>query len=346
MNAATSTYNPTVAIPGLRFRAPRGPADYGPMVAVYNACAGADDLDEVITEADLAAFLENPVNADPALDSLIVEIAGRVVGYTWMSHRPEASGDEVHQHRGYVHPAWRRRGIGRALVQRFWQRATAVPLGESLEARRFVQTYLHEGETEARRLMADLGYDPIRHALTMRRSLDEPIPDLPLPEGIELRAARPEHYRLIWEAQREAFRDHWGYAPWTEEHYQRFVAFPHHDPGLWCIAWHGDQVVGTVLNSINRPENERLRRRRGYTEDIAVVRPWRGRGLASALIARSLGRLRHAGMSHAALAVDAENTSGAVRLYERLGYAIERQISLVRRRLPIPAGVELQAEGP
>ncbi len=105
------------------------------------------------------------------------------------------------------------------------------------------------------------------------------------------------------------------------------------------MAWQGERVVGSVLNYINREENERLRRRRGYTEDIAVVRDWRGRGLASALIARSLERLRDLGMTEAALGADSESPTGAQRLYQRLGYSTESRIVVFRR--PLPGAVPL-----
>jgi hypothetical protein len=95
-------------IPGLRFRRPAGPADYAPMAAVHAACAEVDGLDEEVTAADMANFLENPIGSDPARDPLVAEIDGRLVAYLWMSHRRETAGDEVHQHRGYVVPAWRR----------------------------------------------------------------------------------------------------------------------------------------------------------------------------------------------------------------------------------------------
>lgn len=324
----------TPPISGLRFRKQRGKPDDSPMVAVYNACANADDLDQVITEADLSAFRENPVNADPDLDSLVVEIAGQVVGYSWMSHRLEDTGAEVHQHRGYVHPAWRRRGIGRALVERFWMRAAAVRLADSADAQRLLQTYLYEGEPSARALMTGLGYDPVRTFTHMLRSLAGPIPTFPLPQGVEIRPAGPQDRRPVWEAQREAFRDAWGYSPWTEDHYRRFTSFPHYDPDLWCVAWQGGRVVGSVLNYINYDENQRLRRQRGYTEDIAVARDWRGRGLASALIALSLERLRALGMTEAALVADSESPTGAQRLYRRLGYRSESRITMFRRQLP------------
>jgi mycothiol synthase len=338
------------SIPGLRFRRPLGPADYRPLLDVYSAAAAADSLDEVMTEADMANFIENPIDSDPALDVLIAEVEGRVVAYAWISHRLETSGDraerpagdsaerpvgdEVHSHRGYVHPAWRRRGLGSAMLRQAWHRTAERALTDNPAAARLLQTFALETEAGADALARRFGYAPVRYAFKMHRDLSLPIPDLPLPAGIELRPAQPEHRRPIWEAQREAFQDHWGYAPWPEENYQRFLGFPHFDLSLWRIAWDGDQVVGTVLNYINDEENKLFSRRRGYTEDIAVRRPWRRRGLASALIARSLEALKERGMSEAALGVDAENRTGALRVYERLGYTPAQQWTIFRRPLP------------
>jgi hypothetical protein len=48
-------------------------------------------------------------------------------------------------------------------------------------------------------------------------------PDFPLPPGLEVRPVNPEHYRAIWDADVEAFLDHWGYAPPTEDDYQRWL---------------------------------------------------------------------------------------------------------------------------
>ena len=67
----------------------------------------------------------------------------------------------------------------------------------------------------------------------------------------------------------------------------------------------GDQIAGMVLSFINKAENEEFRRKRGYTENICVLRPWRKQGLAKALIALSLKALKERGMDHAALGVDA-----------------------------------------
>lgn len=67
-------------------------------------------------------------------------------------------------------------------------------------------------------------------------------------------------------------------------------------------------------------ENEAFGRRRGYTEQIFTRRPWRGRGIATALIGRNLRLLAERGMSEAALNVDAENPTGALALYERVGF--------------------------
>jgi mycothiol synthase len=246
-------------------------------------------------------------------------------------------GDEVHTHRGYVVPSWRRRGLGSALLSRVIRRSIESRILDTGASTRWLQSYVSEGEVGSHALLKAHGYAPFRYAFKMARDLADPIPDLPMPEGVEIRPAEPAHFRRIWEAEREAFQDHWGYTPWPEENYQRFLAFPYYDPSLWRVAWDGDQVAGSVLSYIDPKENERFGRLRGYTEDITVRRPWRKRGLASALIARSLEALRQRGMTEAALEVDAENPTGALRVYERLGFNTTKRRSLYRRPLTTPA---------
>jgi ribosomal protein S18 acetylase RimI-like enzyme len=57
-----------------------------------------------------------------------------------------------------------------------------------------------------------------------------------------------------------------------------------------------------------------------WTEDICVRRPWRRRGLARALLARSMRMFREMGYNQTSLGVDLENPLEAARLYESMGY--------------------------
>ena len=86
-----------------------------------------------------------------------------------------------------------------------------------------------------------------------------------------------------------------------------------------------------VLNFIRHDENEEYNRQRGYTETICVRRPWRRRGLARALIARSFSVLKEQGMTETALGVDTENQSGALRLYQSMGFRPVKRNSVYRK---------------
>jgi ribosomal protein S18 acetylase RimI-like enzyme len=118
----------------------------------------------------------------------------------------------------------------------------------------------------------------------------------------------------------EARRDHWGYVPPTEQDYDRWTRDRLFAPHLWKVAWEGDQVAGIVLNRIDEAQNEQYGRRRGYTQDIFVRRPWRRRGLARSLLVQSIRMFRDMGMEETALGVDTQNPSGAFQLYESVGY--------------------------
>jgi ribosomal protein S18 acetylase RimI-like enzyme len=167
----------------------------------------------------------------------------------------------------------------------------------------------------------------------MVRPFSDPIQVTPIPEGLEIRTVPRDQFRKVWEADQEAFKDHWGYVPGTEEDYQRWLKDPLHDPNIWRVAWEGDQVAGMVLNFLNEEENKEYNRKRGWTEDISVRRPWRRRGLARALLTRSLQMFKDMGMEHAALGVDTQNLSGALNLYQSVGFRVEKQHTDYRKKL-------------
>ena len=158
----------------------------------------------------------------------------------------------------------------------------------------------------------------------MVRDLADPIPDRPLPAGLEVRPVVEADHRRIWDADEEAFRDLWNPAERTSEDFVSWFSEPELDTSLWRVAWAGDEVAGSVMAFIFRAENEGFGLRRGWLEHVSVRRPWRKRGIASALMAGALQGLRDAGMTEAALGVDAENQSGALRVYEAMGFRRSR----------------------
>ena len=181
-------------------------------------------------------------------------------------------------------------------------------------------TYAPEAATATTDLLRRNGYQPTEYFADMVRPNLGGVPDLSLPEGVEVRPVEESHLRTIFDADTEAFRDHWGFVEPSESQWVRFLEDPHRDESLWKVAWAGDAVVGMVRSFVNQEENETFHRKRGWTEYISTHRDWRGQGIAAALIALSLIELRSRGMTEAALGVHTDNPTGALGLYERMGF--------------------------
>jgi GNAT superfamily N-acetyltransferase len=310
-------------IPGLTVRAFNGAADYPAMVDILNASFRADDNDEMVTVEGLANDYAHPGNCDLATDMRMVEIKGQLVAFARVWWWVNDVGERIYGIYAHVHPDWRGQGIGRALLQWQEQRAHEIVLGHPHDGSRFLQSFTMEGQKARIALLKHAGYSIIRYGFMMvRPSLADAPDEWPLPPGLEVRPVQPEHMRLIWDALNEAFRDHWGHRPSTEEDYDEFIHWPDAQPHLWQVAWdiQTNQIAGMVLNNIFPRENEQFNQKRGWTDPICVRRPWRRQGLARALIMRSLRLLREQGMTEAALGVDAENPNKALHLYESCGY--------------------------
>jgi mycothiol synthase len=324
-------------LPNFRFRTFQGELDYPIISAIINGCKEADGMNHSTTLEDVRTNYAHLVNSDPGSDMLFAEVDGLSVGYTRVEWQMDSDGNWLGFSVGYVLPEYRRRGLGRNLLDFVEMRlreisSQQIATGQlSPTAPRFFENSTSEKEHAKEALLQHAGYQAIRYFYEMVRPDLKNIPDLPLPASLEVRPVLPEHYRLIFDAANEAFRDHWSYIPESEENYKRMLADPNFDPSLWRVAWAGDQIAGMVLSFINKAENSEYNRERGYTENICVLRPWRKQGLAKALIALSLKAIKERGMDHAALGVDAENTSGATHLYEKMGYRVVERGTIYRK---------------
>jgi len=321
------------AIPGLAFRRFRGEEDYPAMVTVIDGSKEADQIERKETVEDIARQYRHLFNCDPYWDMLFAELYGDVIGYSRVWWQREQDGKLRYQHFVFLLPAWRDRGIRRAMLRRNERRARQIAAGHRTDVPRLLETWASETETDWETVVLDQGYEPVRYSFEMVRPDLENIPDLPLPEGLEVRPVSPQHYWTIWRAAEEAFRDHWAETEWQDEWFKAWQESPTFNPDLWQVAWDGDQVAGMVQNFINRQENEEYDRLRGYTEGICVRRPWRRRGLARALIARSFRVLKERGMAEAALGVDAQNPNGALQLYESMGFRVAKRHTIFRKPL-------------
>jgi mycothiol synthase len=313
------------AIDGLCFRHFRGPEDFPKMVEVCNASLDADKADRTTTLEDITNDYAHLVNCDPDRDMIFAEVYGQTIGYLRGLWWEEVEAGLQYSHIGFLVPGWRRKGIGTAMLAWMENRLREVAAEHAAE---YFRAGVFQSEVGTSKLLERSGYSPIRYFYEMVRPNLEDIPDLPLPDGLVLQAATPEHYRTIWETGGEISRDHWGYSEPTEEYYQSWLNNKSQfQPHLWQVAWDKstNQVAGLVLTFIDRAENEKYQRKRGYTEQIGVCRAWRKQGVARALIARSLQAQKAEGMTESALGVDSENLSGATRLYEQCGFLVTKR---------------------
>jgi mycothiol synthase len=306
-------------IAGLQFRTFDPARDYEGLVALIREAHLADGVDWIPTVENLRTEHEHGGEFDPRRDLLLAVVDDTIVGASETNVRTRELGPSHHVE-GWVSPAFRRRGLGRALLHWAEARAREVALVDGRTGERSLGSWPDEAQAGAVALYESEGYAIVRYGFMMIRDLTAPIPELPLPDGLDMRPVKPADHRRIWDADVEAFRDHWDAGERTDADFEGWFASPELDTGLWRVAWDGDEVAGSVMNFIYPAENETLGQQRGWLDHVSVRRPWRRRGLASALIAASMLALRDVGMTDAALGVDAENPSGALRVYENLGF--------------------------
>ena len=291
--------------PAFRDR-PACPADLDAVVGLLRASELADHGKVTADWDQIVRFLwRDPGFALPD-DARAAEIGGAVIGF--VSVFPED--DERHEPFGsmaIVDPALRGTdAVGAFLIG--WSMARARDCGAHA-----LRHHVQRGDAERRALLQARDFRRVRSMFTMHRDLPAVEADPPAPDGIRI-VTLAEHpdVEALHAVDQESFEEHFGFAPETLEAYRaRRIDVEDHDPSQWFIALHADEVVGFLCQITGGDVPQ--------VAQLGVRKPWRGRGIGSALLRRSFSDIAGRGGREVTLWVDSENATGAVGVYEGVG---------------------------
>ncbi len=308
---------------GLKMR-PAEMQDLEAAIALFNTCSLEQIGKEQFVVEDIRGEWESP-SFDLEQDvRVVLAPEGELVGYV------EVWETEPHVRLyswGRVHPEYRGRGIGTALLQWSEGRARqAIPKAPAGTRVSLLQQALATDEA-AQELFRSQGFALVRYFFRMLIEMEEAPPEPLWPAGIEIRIFEQEKdLEALILADQDAFRDHWGFVERSlEEDLKRWehwiASDPDFDPTLWYLAMDGEEIAGLCLAKGRMTEDPNL----GWVNVLGVRRPWRRRGLGLAMLHHCFGELYRRGNDKVALGVDAGSLTGATRLYEKAGMHVQRR---------------------
>ncbi|MDF5751792.1 mycothiol synthase [Spongiactinospora sp. TRM90649] len=244
--------------------------------------------------------------------ALLREPGGALAGYAHIDPTDAVEGPSGEL---VVHPAWRRRGYGEALL-----RAVLDESGGRL------RLWAHGDLPGAERLAATSGFRRARSLWQMRRSLFAPIPSHELPAGVSLRTFVPGRDEGEWIAlNARAFADHPEQGSWTLDDLKRREQEPWFDPAGFFLAERDGRTVGFHWTKVHGasvsepPAGDHGHEPIGEVYVVGVDPAEQGGGLGRALTLAGIAHLRTRGLAQVMLYVDEANRA-AIRLYESLGF--------------------------
>jgi len=301
-----------------------GPTEVAEVLALTQAAGdvdGAYPLSEHVT-------LHLRHGGDLPAVHLIARAGDRLVGYAHVDTTDPVEGPSAEL---CVHPLYRRRGLGRALVSE----AIAVSAERDPAAR--LRLWAHGDHPSASALALSLGFARARVLWQMRRSLFAPVPAPTVPDGITLRPFRPGRDDDDWLAlNTRAFADHPDQGRWTVDDLRARIAEGWFDPEGFLLAertddpggllgFHWTKVHGAVRHGDLAADgsegggfhdHDPL----GEVYVLGVDPSAQGTGLGTVLTLSGLRYLRDRGLQQVMLYVE-ESNAPAIALYRRLGFA-------------------------
>jgi len=158
--------------------------DLEPLVELINAADAVDQPEWGTSLQELQERFGLPT-LRPEENVFVAQAGGQVVGYTRL-RLEKGEVESVFKTGGVVHPAWRRRGMGRRLLKRAYQRAQER-LGDVASKTVYFDAECESGEAGRMALFESFGMCPARYSLEMAYVPLEGIPEPCFPSGVTVR---------------------------------------------------------------------------------------------------------------------------------------------------------------
>jgi len=318
--------------------------DVEPAIKLFNAWSQSVIQENDITDVKAIRNEWRSPGFDPARDiRLVFAPNGEMAGYieVWTTAKPP-----VHPWIwGRVHPRYESLGIGTRLLQWGEERALQA-LGNIPDHLRFAPRVGTFSKAEKpRKLFENMGYHYIRSSYRMMIEMDGLVPEPVWPEGITVRTYNPAtDAEAVYRADTDSFRDHFGFVEEPfEEGFKRFkhfqLEYEGFDPTLLFLAMDGEEIAGINLCRLHSYEDPDL----AWVGTLGVRRPWRKRGIGLALLRHSFNEFYRRGKRKVGLGVDAQNLTGALRLYENAGMHVHNAFDLYEKELRVGTEISVQS---
>ena len=298
---------------------PLRPADLAAALVVRNAVEEADAL-PIRTPIDELEEELTDEGVSWADDTRGVFDDEACVAYAWTRLPPGATEDgwNVHVHVA-VHPDRTKQGHGRALLE--WAEARGIArlasLGTDQPCR--LTTFLNDTQSRAGRMLTRAGFAIERYYDELTVTLED-RPSVGAAEGVALTPWDADVSEAARRVKNSAFEDHWGSVATPATSWKRMVGSSRFQPDMSTLAWDGDDLVGVVITNLYPEDWPVVGREESFIHIVAVLASHRGRGIAKAMIDRTLTASAAAGLTHTTLGVDTANPTGAHALYTGLGF--------------------------
>ncbi len=317
---------------GLRWGSLRA-EDVVDWAVLLGAAEGVDQTGELYDSGDLAEQLGDSL-LDVESGTRAVWDGDKLIAFGTLRCGP--TGDPSHRvfFDGVVHPAYRRRGIGRELT--LWALKAAPRLSEARHPGRPFEVHadVSESNTGKAALFEQERFMPQRWFFVMRRDLVDDVPEVTIPEGVRIAGFGSVYDAEALRVRNESFADHWGSDQQNEESWRQWYTGTRSfrpDLSFLAIAAAPHHVAAILLTHYFEADTEATGHREAWISTIGTRQAWRKRGLATALIGATLAEARRQGFARAALAVDADSPTGALSLYRSAGFhVVHRHIRYVR----------------
>lgn len=309
-------------------------ADWAGLLA---AIEGADHAGESYGPEDLDAEWAS-VWARPETDSVFVWDGPDLVAFGWLRTQIGAAQGHRIELWGGVHPARRREGIGTAVLG--WQldraRAVAAALDGSIPTS--IRVTALDGQVDTFAIAARAGLEPVRRFLELARPTATPLPEVRPVAGLRVVPWSAELDAATRAAHGEAFLDHWGSEPRSEQEWRQwYTGHRGFRPDLSAVAVDGAGRVAAFALTAAYPLDwaTGVAPVEAWVNAVGTRRAWRRQGVGRWVLVHVLEQVAASGtgFERAILGVDAENPTGALGLYDALGFAPVRSVTTLAVQL-------------